>query len=135
MRAGGKPHGADMAGDADCDFRGPHVGDRVARGLYPFARQVVRLRDARPFDHDQHGEFVRRMIAAGEPGIGRNAADAGLGGVEEIGGALDVGGAAREVVRHGRPLRRRLAVGEFGEQFPVVLGGPHRAAPRAPAPP
>ena len=68
MRAGGKAHGADMAGDADRDFGGAHVGDRVARRLHPFAGQIVGFRHARPLDQDDHGEFVRRVIAAGKPG-------------------------------------------------------------------
>ena len=56
MRARGKAHGADMAGDADRDLGRAHVGDRGARRRNPFARQIVRLRQARALDQDDGGE-------------------------------------------------------------------------------
>ena len=63
----------------------------AARRRDPLAREIVRFRQPRALDQDDDGTIVRRPVAAGEPGMGRHAADADLRGIEEIGGALDVG--------------------------------------------
>ena len=117
-------HVTDMPGYDHGDLGGAHVGDGTDRGGDPVVRQVVLVGNLAVLDqqHDGVGEGV--FLRAVQPGIVGNPADADLGGIHEIGVALDVGRPAVEIVGNGSPPGSHLVIHELGENGPIVVNDP-----------
>ena len=127
-----EPHLADMAGHTGRNFQRPHFVGRIDRAIDPFARQVAVIGQARMGEQHHHRMVVPvDGICPGQPGIVRNAADADLARIHEIGTALDIDGPPFEIGRHRRFFLDRFALDEAGEQIPVLGGRPAKFSGRA----
>jgi hypothetical protein len=75
------------------------------------------------FHHDYQREVVLQLRRACYPGILRNSAYAGTTGIHEKSATLDIDRPTLEIVRCGRLLTGRRAIGKLGIDLPVVVGG------------
>ena len=84
-------------------------------------RQIVLVRNIAVFHQHHDGVGVGSLLDAGQPSVVRNPADTDLGGIHEIGVALDVGRPAVEIVGNGRLIGGHLVIHELGENRSVVV--------------
>ena len=124
----GKTHVANMPRHHHGDFGGAHVGDGADGRGDPIVRQIVLFGNLAVLDQQHDGVGESALFGTGQPSVVRNTADADLGGVHEVGVALDVGCPAVGVIGDRRPRRGHLIIHELGENRSIVVGHMGEAA-------
>lgn len=121
VSAGREAHMPNVSRHHRRDLGGAHVRGGPHGGRDPVVRRIVCVRNLAVL-HQHHDRVVfGASLRVVEPCIVRNLADPYLGGIHEIGCALDVRRSPAQVVGNGRRLRRHLVIRELGEDRPIMV--------------